>query len=165
MPARVVQYIGITGFTSRMAVEFALSQFSHTVPQKLMVGVLASWKSLRGLPMREYWQQQTPRAKDVPELFLNDPRVLNLVHYSADNSAHERSVLWKDLAKIQETAGLNFHGFQLNLAWPPVYVLDEWRAVFGYKHTIVLQVGRDAILAVAGIEGTTGVRRLIEGRT
>ena len=55
-----------------------------------------------------------------------------------------------DLVKIQELAGLNFHGFQLNLVWPEINVLKEYRMRFGFSYYIVLQIGKKALEVVGG---------------
>jgi len=80
----VKPYIGITGFTKREEVEFALKVFPRNSNRKLMVGVLATYKSLRGIPMKPKWAKQTPNPEKIKDIFSNDERVINLVHFSTE---------------------------------------------------------------------------------
>ncbi|MFZ5559861.1 MAG: hypothetical protein ACOZAL_03665 [Patescibacteria group bacterium] len=141
-------YIGITGFTSSTEVKSALNVFPSSPVRQLMVGVLASWKSLRGIPLKPRWQKQFPDPQTITELFLNDPRIVNLVHFSTEEG-QESSVL-ADMFKIHELAGPNFHGFQLNIAWPEIRLMDDYRMAVGYDYRIVLQIGQKAVEAVGG---------------
>jgi hypothetical protein len=138
-------YIGITGFTKPDEVKFALSLFPETENRKLMVGVLVTYKSLRGIPMKPKWEKKTPSPETISNLFFDDKRVVNLVHFSTEEG-QESSVL-TDILKVHELAGANFHGFQLNLVWPEARVLEQYRERMGYGYRIVLQIGRKAIEA------------------
>ena len=141
-------YIGVTGFTKKEEVSSALSVFPKNYDRELMVGVCATWKSLRYLPIKPKWQKQTPSPLAINELFLEDSRVLNLVHYSTEEG-QERSIL-NDMVKIHNLAGWHFHGFQLNIAWPEVRILDEYRNAVGYKYRVVLQIGQKAVEMAGG---------------
>lgn len=133
-------YIGITGFTKRDEVLSVLSVLPDNGNRKIMVGVIATWKSLRGVPMKPRWQKQTPDPKSLNELFVDDPRMLNLVHYSTEEG--QESSLFDDMLDIHRRAGPNFHGFQLNLVWPDYEVIHDC-AMRG-DH-IVLQLGQKAV--------------------
>ncbi len=141
-------YIGITGFSRTEEVSTALQAFPNNDNRKLMVGVLATYKSLRGLPMKSRWAKQTPKARNIRKLFFNDERVVNLVHFSTDEG-QENSIL-TDMFKIHDLAGPNFHGFQLNIAWPEIHQLDDYRATMGWNYRIILQLGQKAIGAAGG---------------
>ncbi len=106
-------YIGVTGFTSPDEVKSALSVFPALSTRQLMVGVLISWKSLRGVPLKPRWQKQFPNPATIAELFLNDSRVVNLIHYSTEEG-QEDSVL-SDMLKIHELVGPTFTVFSLTL--------------------------------------------------
>ena len=140
-------YIGITGFMYPTEVDCAISCFPGVSPRQLMVGVLASWKSLRGIPLKTKWQKQFPSPDAIADLFFDDAKVLNLIHYSTKEG--EESSLLQDMLKIHELAGPNFHGFQLNIPWPEIRLLDEYRTAMGHNFRIVLQVGQKA-MEVAG---------------
>ncbi|MBI2588071.1 hypothetical protein HYW30_02105 [Candidatus Azambacteria bacterium] len=141
-------YVGITGFTKPQEVRAVLEVLPESPLRKLMVGVLASWKSLRGIPLKPKWQKQFPQPESIPALFPADPRTINLVHYSTEEG-RESSVL-ADMFKIHELAGPNFHGFQLNVAWPQINQMDDYRVAMGWNYRIVLQLGQKAVEAVDG---------------
>jgi hypothetical protein len=148
-------YIGVTGFTKLEEVTAALSVFPENSARKLMVGVLATWKSLRGNPMKPKWARQTAESSSIRNLFLDDRRALNLVHYSTEEGK-ENSIL-ADLLKIHDLAGPNFHGFQLNLPWPEVKMLGEYRRRVGRNFRLVLQIGQKAVDIAGGTpEGVLG---------
>ncbi len=157
-------YVGVTGFTNRKQVEDALLAFTHT-SRRLMVGVLASYKSLRGMPLKPKWAVQTPHADTLAELFVLYNRALNLVHYAADrvDLAH----LADDLALVAQYAGLCLDGFQLNVPWPDPDVL-RWcrktRTSFPIPPRFVLQVSVEAVAEAGGtMEGVASRLAAYEG--
>lgn len=141
-------YIGVTGFTSPTEVKSALSVFPVSSTRLLMVGVLVSWKSLRNIPLKPRWQKQFPNPATIAEIFPNDSRVVNLIHFSTEEG-QESSIL-ADMLKIHEIAGPNFHGFQLNIPWPEIQVVEEYRKAVGNDYRLVLQIGQKAVEAVGG---------------
>ncbi len=143
-----IPYIGITGFTNPEEVATALAVFPNHAKHKLMVGVLATHKSIRGIPMKPKWANQTPDSESIAHIFPDDERAINLVHFSTEEG-QESSVL-ADMLKIHEIAGPNLDGFQLNLAWPKIWLLDEYRMAVGDDYRLVLQIGKKAVEAVGG---------------
>lgn len=135
-------YIGITAFTKVKEVDAARKAF-NCPSRKLMIGVVATYKSLRLQPMKEYWAKQTPHCNDIKYLFTDDPRTLNLVHYSSDQG--KEALMATDMRVIAQNAGRNFHGFQINMAWPDVRELHQYHEATEVPHYIVLQIGKDAI--------------------
>lgn len=136
-------YIGVTGFTSRLQVLEALSVMNHNSRHKLMVGVLASWKSLRNIPLKPKWQKQTPHFVNFGRIFLKDYRVLNLIHYSADEDQVED--LFEDLVTAHNLAGPFVHGFQLNIPWPDPNAISRYLTRYHLESTFVLQLGVKAL--------------------
>jgi len=136
-------YIGVTGFMSREEISEALSVFPFSVPRKLMVGILVSWKSLRGIPLKKRWQKQFPSPRLVRDLFSDDQRVINLVHYSTEEGKEE--FLVEDMLNIHNLVGKNLHGFQLNISWPEIQLLKECRERELTNTYIVLQISRKAV--------------------
>ena len=133
-----VPYIGITGFMTRYEVLSVLSSYPLHAPRKVMIGVLASLKSLRGeinkRPMRY------PKAEEIKNIFIEHPLALNLIHYNTK----EPDTLLSQLLKMTEFGGPNFHGFQLNMAWPVLKTLKLYKKQHPEKQ-IVLQVGHKAM--------------------
>jgi hypothetical protein len=116
-------YIGVSGFMSSDEVRAALTVFPHHGPQ-LMVGVLASYKTLFGPSNSK--PRRYPRPEAIDWIFLDDPRCLNLVHYGADSSEG----LGLALRKAMVCGGPRCHGVQINVAWPALDELRYFRSFF-----------------------------------
>ncbi|MFA6437075.1 MAG: hypothetical protein WC242_05510 [Candidatus Paceibacterota bacterium] len=144
-------YIGITGITKPSEVRAALSVLPENGNRKLMVGVLVTWKSIRGINTKPQWAKQMPDPPVMNPIFLADKRVVNLVHFSTEEG-REDSVL-ADLLGIGGLAGSNFGGFQLNLAWPDIRMMKQYREYVGFVPRIVLQIGQKAIETAGGPQG------------
>lgn len=158
-------YVGVTGFTNRTQVEAAISAFTRASRRVLMVGVLASHKSLRGVPLQRTWAVQTPHLETLAELFVMSDQVLNLVHYAADQG--DLGHLADDLAFIAQYAGLCLGGFQLNIPWPDPQVLRACRKNrdrFPLSPHFVLQVSAEAVAEAGGtMEGVAARLAAYEG--
>ena len=132
-------YIGIAGFTQRVQVQTVLDALAPACPHPLMVGVQASMENLRGTAQSEFARRRPP-AKQLADIFTNDSRVLNYVHY---NTA-EYATLSAQLSEAADLCGPFLHGFQLNLTWPAPHSL----ATFRKRHPsigMVLQMGTAAL--------------------
>ena len=145
-------YIGVTGLTSSRDTENVVSLFGGNQEHILMIGVLASWKSLRSLPMKPEWKKQTPPTWQIEDILAkkNPPRVVNLVHLSTDEEHQED--LWADLVEIWAKALKRIEGFQVNATWPDLTQLKKFRQ----QHTgcrLVLQIGTKAIQVAGSTEG------------
>ncbi|OGC58182.1 hypothetical protein A3A70_00405 [candidate division WWE3 bacterium RIFCSPLOWO2_01_FULL_42_11] len=127
-------YVGITGFMSRAEVDAVLSEFPKTAARALMVGVLVSSKTLRGVPNK--WPNRFPAVGNVAGIFPSHPQALNLIHYSTDDKAS----LHDQLVELVQLGGANLHGFQLNIAWPMPGAVRHFREAFPHLK-LVLQVG------------------------
>lgn len=137
-------YIGVTGFTTLEEVKSALANFPVQPKRDLMAGFLVSWKSLRGFTLKPKWQRQFPKINDLEGLMVADLRLLNLAHYSSEEG--QEASLIEDLEKINDLSGHSLHGFQLNLAWPSLELMEEFRSTMrGYDATIILQLGQKAV--------------------
>ncbi len=130
-------YIGVNGFMNMADVLTALNSLPENGYRSLMVGVLASSKTLNGhtnsLPNR------FPDVRNIHKIFVRDPRALNLIHYATDNEGY----LAAELVQMSEYGGLNMNGFQLNITWPSQYSILRLHETCGKKF-IVLQIGRRA---------------------
>ena len=137
-----MSYIGVTGFSKREEVSAALEAYKGN-NRKLMVGVLATWKSLRGIPMKPIWAKQTPDPQDIKNIFIDDARALNLVHFSTEEG-QEHSIA-DDMLAIHRLGGEHIHGFQLNMTWPSIDQLRTYKEKVSGECYIVLQIGRHAV--------------------
>lgn len=134
-------YIGVTGFMNWSEVDEVLKAVPPDARHKLMVGVLASSKTLRGV--RNKYPERYPAMLNVMDIFPDHPAVLNLIHF---NTEPEDDLLTQ-LKTLSALGGPNFHGFQLNIAWPEPYTLRRYRE-FRPQDRLVLQCGSKAMLAV-----------------
>ncbi|MBI2609858.1 hypothetical protein HYW53_01635 [Candidatus Giovannonibacteria bacterium] len=135
-------YIGVTGFMTPQEVRLIQRQFDKTSIRKLMVGVLVSSKTLKGLTNK--YPRQFPSVGRVCEIFQNHHCSVNLIHYSSDKP----DSLCEQLLTLVDVGGENLTGFQLNIAWPKIGELEKFRAITDFKFRIVLQVGREALLGI-----------------
>lgn len=137
---RPQSYIGITGFMSREEVDGVLSVLPDDTDRLVMIGVLASGKTLRGEPNK--WPRRYPKVDEVWSIFPRNRNTLNLIHFNTK----EPALLLEDMLYTHRLAGPHCHGFQLNLAWPDRDVLASYRRQADFKRkTIVLQCGGGAL--------------------
>lgn len=145
-------YVGVTGFMSHVEVEAARDAIPRGMHRRLMVGVLASSKTLRG--ERNKWPMRYPVITSIPRIWPEcDPHheCLNLIHYATD----DRDTLDQQLIELQARAGWGCDGVQLNCAWPMpaqlgLFLADPERRM--RWRTLVLQIGGRALSEAGGIE-------------
>ncbi len=142
---KIGPYIGVTGFMSRAEVDEALSVVPQDSTHRLMVGVLMSSKTLAG--QQNKWPGRYPKKELVADIFVDDPRVLNLVHYNTDYP----NTLCSQLEEITALAGPRLDGFQLNMAWPSIFQLEDYRCKNPDKF-VVLQVGNKVMAEVGSMK-------------
>lgn len=151
-------YIGVTGFMSYREVQILLDQdLSITTMDKLlMVGVLASSKTLAG--MKNRWPMRYPLVSQLGSVFLRFKNALNLIHFNTDTP----ECLVEQLAILSRLSGPDLHGFQLNMRWPDPRLIEEHRKKCE-QHVIVLQVGGQAFRMIDN-SGKVLVQKLKEYR-
>lgn len=142
---RPQSHIGITGFISREEVEAVFNSGTKEWKSPLQVGVLVSSKSLAGLPQENV--KRFPKREVLPTIFADTPNTLNLLHFNTNRPEQ----LADDLLKAHELAGPLCHGFQLNIRWPDIRAIEEYRKVHpGAK--ITLQCGNGALEELENLE-------------
>lgn len=114
-------YIGITGFTRREETEKMLNLVPPSSKRLLMVGILASWKSL----YEDKVSGRYPNIKNISKIFIQHPSALNLIHYHTKNT----ETLCEQLSSLTILGSKNLHGFQLNFTWPPILELIKYRSI------------------------------------
>lgn len=145
MAKKVGPYVGVTGFMSRDEVNGALAMVPQGSTRRLMVGVLMSSKTLAGQTNK--WPGRYPKKEAIADIFVDDPRALNLVHYNTDHP----ETLFTQLVEITELAGPHLDGFQLNIAWPSIpQIRDYWETHF--EKFLLLQIGGKAMAQVESME-------------
>lgn len=130
-------YIGVTGFTTRQEVEEALSAMPGNSQRLLMVGILASYKTLNGRAPGN--PKRYPDIHAIKNIFTDHPQALNLIHYNTK----ETEDLMSQLNSLTEEGGSCLHGFQLNICWPPDWQLIRFREN-NPDMRIVLQISEKA---------------------
>lgn len=155
MQKKVGPYIGVTGFMSRAEVNEALAMVPEGSTHRLMVGVLVSSKTFAGLPNK--WPGRYPKKEVAADIFIDDPRALNLIHYNTDN----RDQLHHELVEITRFIGPDrFDGFQINMRWPCSTELRNYQRIFPDK-LLVVQVGGGALEDVERVGHLGGILYLV----
>lgn len=140
-------YIGVTGFMTNVAVDFALKAFDRLAyggsrDHLLMVGVLASSKTLRGETNK--YPNRYPAVSKIAEIFPPHRRTLNLVHYATD----DQHTLREQIEELLKLGGRDLDGFQLNVTWPEptaIGVGNGKRVVLQLNARALEQAGNDAV--------------------
>jgi len=116
---RNMPYVGITGFMHADEVAFATEQARGSL---LMVGVLATERTLAGLPSGK--PNRYPRAEDMAGIFPERGHgTLSLLHVAVS----EGMPLLETLDAASVTGGKNMEGIQLNVAFPDPAALRLWK--------------------------------------
>jgi len=110
-------YVGVSGFMRQDEVREALAAFPDC-GRSLMVGPLVSAKTLSG--QRNKYPNRYPLVEDIAGIFVDDPRCLNLIHYSSDVAPDGGTLI-----RLLDLGGPHCHGFQFNGTWPRVWALDR----------------------------------------
>lgn len=133
-------YVGITGFMSSQEITELVSRVPEVLwgERQLMVGVLVSTKTMNGVPNK--WPGRYPKIEQFKDIFTDDPRCLNLLHFNTDQPDR----LATDMTSLMEASGPNCHGFQLNVPWPQIDQLTEFRQTYPGAR-VVLQLGSKAL--------------------
>lgn len=129
-------YIGTTGLTSRGQANTLRKIIPASSRYQFMAGVLLSHDMLRGTA---FSTNRDPLPEQIADIFIDDPKVLNLIHYHSK----EQQTLSQQLFEATKWGGKNLHGFQLNITWPSPLEIDHYRMRFPEK-VMVLQIGRRA---------------------
>ena len=132
-----VSYTGITGFIDKRDVRQVLDAVSPWTKRKIMIGVLASSKTINGELNSN--PNRYPTRGQMGNIFEDNPHALNLIHFSTRNP--ER--LFGDMVRALNLAGPYCHGLQLNIAWPDPKALGFFK-IKANPVTVVLQIGARA---------------------
>lgn len=137
-------YIGVTGVMTPQESRALLCAYPPDSTHHLMIGVLVSSKTLHGNPNK--YPRLFPRIERAHEIFQDDERSLNLIHYSTDTPQH----LNEELALLDRHLDhAPVDGLQLNVPWPPIEELQKYRERHPGER-LVLQLSQAALDAYAG---------------
>ena len=126
-------YIGVSAVMSAADAQAILGMVPEGADRRVMIGTVASLKTLRG--QKNNWPGRFPTMADMASIFPEDPRALNLVHYSTD----EPETLGDQLVEVWDHGGGNIEGFQLNIPWPDPRAIEVARSARDMR-TIVAQI-------------------------
>jgi len=142
-------FIGVTGFVNPSQIEIVKGRIEEDCKDlKFFAGTLLNPDILKGKKENGPGNRFFPDVNLLPEIFLKKPNLFNIVHfYSTD-----QKTLLSDMLKITELAGKNLDGFQLNMNWPNVKDIEEYRKMFPEK-IIMLRVNWDALETVSYLSG------------
>lgn len=132
----LIPYIGVTGLMTQEDARAALAALPPKHRRLLMLGVLASSKTLRGETNNH--PGRYPKVAHIDGIFLKDPKALNMVHFASDSPDHVGS----ELDRVLLVAGSLLRGVQLNMCWPKPELL---RTLQDRGLRVVLQIGKHAM--------------------
>ncbi|MFA5934370.1 MAG: hypothetical protein WC827_00570 [Candidatus Paceibacterota bacterium] len=120
--------------------------------RKVMIGVMTHPLTLnpergRGIPECDGVREVFPSIEAVSGGFIDDPDVLNTVHYADLYGPNKGQDIFANLELVVKYGGENLHAIQIDVTWPNI---EELKA-FKVKHqqlAIILQVGRFALKEV-----------------
>jgi hypothetical protein len=135
-------YVGVTGFTDPRDVEHATDFWARLECQshRLMVGLLASEKSLRGLSLNPRWGRRYPRTDDINHIWNESPVSFNALHYHTT----DMDTLRLQLDMLVWLFGARMDGIQLNMTWPDPGVIWDLHDT-NPALALVLQIGPRAL--------------------
>src|SRR3989344_5476237 len=105
-------YVGVTGFMNGFEAYDVLGVVPPDSETLIMIGVLASPKTLRGTSHNR--PNRYPKPEHIRNIFPSHQAALNLIHYHTK----ELDTLAAQLLAMTQWGGLRMHGFQFNIAWP-----------------------------------------------
>lgn len=138
------KYIGITDFTDHHQVRDMLGVMRRAYKEKrthatrkLMVGVMMSHKTLRGL--ESSWSAVFPPKEKIAEIFSFDS-AFNCLHYADYDGQTE----WADLYDAIIYGGIGIRALQLDMVWPDPDIILPAVHSSRKQLEVILQVGRKA---------------------
>lgn len=144
-------YIGITDFETLEQVNRMRELFVQLVenknPRDLMVGVMMSYKTLKGFETK--WAKAWPAKEKVGEIFIKNSHILNTLHYADYDAFTTADDLFASLVFADSKNGLD--AVQLDMPWPNPQMVSQAMDVFcttrNKRIPVILQVGGVAIRA------------------
>jgi hypothetical protein len=139
-PRTLRPYVGVNGVTSSAQVAALLEEVPTGANRLLSVGILANrWTVAEAKEMRP---ADYPRSRDIPGIAVQNPRILNLIHYTSPDRD-----LYSSLHSLTERFGERINGFQINVRWPRIVELVEYRQTHPLPF-LVLRLDRDTLESI-----------------
>ncbi|MBP9771811.1 MAG: hypothetical protein KBD16_02715 [Candidatus Pacebacteria bacterium] len=140
----MLPYIGITDFETPQQVREMSDLFDRLSTEHggpaghLMVGVMMSYKTLKGLPTK--WADVWLPKERLAEVFIDEAGTLNTLHY-ADYAGLTTS---EDILKAVTFGGPHLEAIQLDMPWPSLSLIETLRR-YRSDLAIIVQVGSRAL--------------------
>jgi hypothetical protein len=135
-----VPFIGVASITDGADAESLVDCFPARTARKFQCGVQVSSNTLHGRPSSQ--PNRVPPVANIPQIFLDDPRALNIVHFyshtPADTIGYRR-----DLQLLMQAVGEHCHGVQLNNRWISPSIIENFYEEFPEKK-ILIQIDETA---------------------
>jgi phosphoribosylanthranilate isomerase len=114
-------YIGLTDIAKLSQITTLLKALPVESNRRLHVGIMTSYKHQRGLPTK--WAGIWPTPTERAALFIDDPRVYNVVHYADYDELAPTTI--GDLVAAIDDSGDNVDAIQLDMLWPSVNLVRQ----------------------------------------
>jgi hypothetical protein len=148
-------YFGVCDVTSpeqALAMAEELRKDRVNPNRKIMIGVMTHPLALNpevghGVPELDRVREVFPTREQLASGFIDDPDVLNTVHYADLYGPRKGQNLPENLESVVKYGGENLHAIQLDVTWPKPDEIKEFKD----KHPqllIILQLGTFAFEAV-----------------
>lgn len=141
-----VRYIGVTDVKSKTQSEILCDVLSDTSNSKVHIGVMTSWRTITENKVPSKWDKVWLPTQDLHTPFIDSSKVFNVIHY-VDYEVGGRSS-GSDLIKVFNFGGKNCHGLQLDMIWPSINILEDFKTEFP-EAKLILQVGRSAVSLIS----------------
>lgn len=133
-------YIGATDFTTREQVLQAVSYIPVSIPRRLHVGAMCSYKTINNIPTATGWENIWLNGEKLNQLFQPHPNVYNVIHYADYANLTTLPMLVEAIRR----SGPHVHAIQLDMKWPEAYTLAALKAQCP-SVDIIQQIGHVAI--------------------
>lgn len=118
-----------------------LRQNRKNPDRKVMIGVMVGHFSLRPEKNDPGKQRSIfPKREEISQGFIDDPDVLNTVHYADLYRPKEVQTLFDDLELVVKYGGEHMHAIQLDVTWPNLDEIKKFKDKYP-DLIIILQVG------------------------
>ena len=141
-------YIGMTDVPSAEWLRARLEVFrkagGELIPHLLHAGVMMSYKTLHGLSTK--WSKAWPRTDEIESIFVDDPFVLNTLHYAdyPDSEVPTPRTNENDIEEILRRCSHNLDAIQFDMVWPYPELLGIVKET-NSSPRVILQVGKLAL--------------------
>jgi len=122
-------YVGICGFMTPQEVENCCAFLPEKRQRRLMIGVLASSKTVSGKPNN--YPNKYPKRENWGEIFSKKPETINALHFYCE-AQDQSDRTYDELMLAMEYCQNMVEIVQLNMAWPESKVLHRVKSQYSW---------------------------------